>query len=377
MKTTAREYYEKKIFWKNVPLRSFYKFLVAIFFNFGTVGFVTDIMLMGITTLPRMLTFVMYSGTVAVGWAYSFTRNIRFLVPTLMIQIGFWFLPLERASIELSSSELQQRLIVDGIGIIAFLVVGYIFFIMYISGEGFKQIKLRTEMELARRMHQTLVPDVTSINARFEIAGKSNPAEDVGGDLIDVLQDEKTTTCYIADAAGHGVAPGLMMGMFKSALYAGFQRGDTLRDILEFTNESMFALKQKNMFVTAAFIRFHNTSEAEFACAGHLPILHFSRKTGKASHLHMKQLPVALKPDHLFQTEKISYSPGDLFVLLTDGITEIEDENRHEIGLEHLEKLLADMLDLPPIEILTQSFSSLRNYGPQKDDESLLLIRAL
>jgi serine phosphatase RsbU (regulator of sigma subunit) len=43
------------------------------------------------------------------------------------------------------------------------------------------------------------------------------PSGEVGGDLVDVFQTDRGWIAYIADVSGHGVAPGVVMGMVKSA----------------------------------------------------------------------------------------------------------------------------------------------------------------
>jgi serine phosphatase RsbU (regulator of sigma subunit) len=39
---------------------------------------------------------------------------------------------------------------------------------------------------------------------------------DVGGDLVDLVEQDKGWLGYVADVSGHGVSPGVVMGMFKS-----------------------------------------------------------------------------------------------------------------------------------------------------------------
>ena len=51
------------------------------------------------------------------------------------------------------------------------------------------------------------------------VYGKSIPTSEVGGDLIDLYHTKSKTICYITDVSGHGVAAGLLMGMFQSAIH--------------------------------------------------------------------------------------------------------------------------------------------------------------
>ena len=91
-------------------------------------------------------------------------------------------------------------------------------------------LRARAEIELARQIHQVLVPAVARTVGEYEFAGFSAPSGDVGGDLVDVVSHGTDLWSpraggaadgwfgYVADVSGHGVSSGLVMGMFKSAL---------------------------------------------------------------------------------------------------------------------------------------------------------------
>jgi serine phosphatase RsbU (regulator of sigma subunit) len=70
-------------------------------------------------------------------------------------------------------------------------------------------------MELASEIHRALVPDIETRIGSFELFGRSVPSGQVGGELIDVVENGDKWIPYIADA-GRGVAPGVLMGMVKS-----------------------------------------------------------------------------------------------------------------------------------------------------------------
>ena len=72
----------------------------------------------------------------------------------------------------------------------------------------------------------------------------------------------------------------------------------------------------------------------ELATAGHVPILHFNRLAGTVSERWVSNFPVALISDVGFEVSEMSSGCGDVFVLLTDGMTEVVDDHDRDLGLE-------------------------------------------
>jgi serine phosphatase RsbU (regulator of sigma subunit) len=112
--------------------------------------------------------------------------------------------------------ELHDRHILDAWFIVGLVTLGYMVFFTFISTEGKKYVRLRTEIELAERVQARLVPVFEMIVARLAICGKSVPSSSVGGDLVDAVAFDGSVTCYLADVSGHGIAAGVLMSMVKS-----------------------------------------------------------------------------------------------------------------------------------------------------------------
>src|ERR1700738_5695490 len=109
-------------------------------------------------------------------------------------------------------------------------------------------------MVLATEIHHVLVPAIEARIGDFEFYGRSWPSGEVGGDLIDVFQDGQKWVAYIADVSGHGVAPGVVTGMVKSAARMLLSSGDDATHLAPRLNEVIYPLKNSDMFVTLCFI---------------------------------------------------------------------------------------------------------------------------
>ena len=89
----------------------------------------------------------------------------------------------------------------------------------------------------------------------------------------------------------------------------------------------------------------------------------------------MEQFPLGLIPGGRYASQRVSYSPRDLFLLLTDGITEVVNERDEEFGLARLEQLMIHYAAQPLSQIWDLVMGEVKQHGVQQDDQSLLLLR--
>jgi len=116
--------------------------------------------------------------------------------------------------------------------------------------------------------------------------------------------------------------------------------------------------------------------QAEYALAGHPPILHYRAGSGNTARLSMEQLPLGLLPGGHYFSARAAYAPGDVFLLLTDGIPEVENEKGEEFGLDRVEQILISHAAEPLPQIWDAVMKAARRHGPPEDDQTLLLLRA-
>jgi serine phosphatase RsbU (regulator of sigma subunit) len=181
--------------------------------------------------------------------------------------------------------------------------------------------------------------------------------------------------------SGHGVGAGLLMGMVKSAARTRLREGATFDQLLTTINAVLFDLKSPAMFATFAGLqRGADDGVLQFTVAGHLPILHYRARTGDVVEVSIAQLPLAMFPDTAFSGAEVSCDAGDLFLLLTDGLTEVfdrPDQHGEEFGLDRVKSLLREQAAAAaPLEVIEQQLlAEVRAHGTQHDDQTLFLVR--
>src|SRR5438128_10196080 len=89
----------------------------------------------------------------------------------------------------------------------------------------------------------------------------------------------------------------------------------------------------------------------------------------------MEQFPLGLILGGRYASQRVSYSPGDVFLMLTDGITEVASERDEEFGLARLEQLLSQEAAQPLSRIWEFVMDVVKQHGMQQDEQSMLLLR--
>lgn len=350
------------------------KFYTGVFFVFSVFG------VFWAPTEPwyLMAAWVAYSGGIAASYAYAFSRNYRWLflvVPlSFIVPTGLGYLGgVIGADVSTSVGWTQPAVMITAI---LLTVAGYVFFISFIRGEGARSFRLHTEVSLAKRIHTRLVPEVALRVPQWEIRGLSIASSEVGGDLLDAIAVEDKILLCVADVSGHGVQAGLMMGMMKSAARMQMLRELDLDRLVNDLNRVSFQVKPSEMFMTGAFMRIDGPSRVGVALAGHPPILHHRRAAKSITRIESPFPPLGVLPSVQYSSIVVECAPGDTFLILTDGLTEVFNAQGEEFGLERIERILIEQQDRPLDEIQRTILIEVGAFGPQDDDQTLLLARA-
>jgi len=357
---------------RTVPPRQLVPFWGAIFFTFAIVGFSVDVFQRGRRPLP-MLVFVVISlgllGVATVYWEINQRRRLVVVAAfanVLLLSILNRVFPLQDAPD-------PRRLTLDASGMLASVIVAFWLFFNFIGGTVARYLRAQAEIALARDIHRVLVPVVTAAHGEYEFFGFSEPSGDVGGDLVDVVGGDAGWVGYVADVSGHGVGAGVVMAMFKSAVRMRLMTAGSVANLLGDVNRVLIPLKESNMFVTAACVRSGGRDTLECAVAGHLPIVRI--RGGVPEEVTTPQLAVGMLDAVDFQASIVECRCGDLLVLMTDGITEVFDNEQRELGFEHATQLVAAHSTQPLAEIAERLVAAARAHGAQLDDQTVLLIR--
>ena len=369
-------------FWSAVPTSSRWLGAAVVFFLFASIGFVTLQMGTGAHSGWDIFLSVAIPGGFSVGYAtLGILRRYRYF-PVLGI---FHFLAEylhhrfhgPQSTLVGNADALQHQLLWLGAGAIFSIVFGYVVLILFVRRLGQSYFRIQTEIALAAEIHRSLVPPIQTRLGDVEIYGVSQPSGEVGGDLVDVAENQGGWTGYIADVSGHGVSSGVLMAMFKTAMRTRLLEGDSPAQALNGVHRALFPLKPPQMFVTVALLQSTGANRMQFASAGHPPVLHYHQADRSVTEYPPLDAPVGVLNDQSFSEAAIEFAPGDVLLILTDGLTEVFDRRGNELGIEALKTLFATHAEAPLPDIYGSLCARAQNFGAQSDDQTVLLARRL
>ena len=243
--------------------------------------------------------------------------------------------------------------------------------------------RIEDQLNVAHQVQSRLLPDNPLEVPGYDIAGTSISAfDEIGGDYFDYLQlPNGRIGIVVADVSGHGIPAALIMSAFRALLRTQAQResepdliANALKRLLpEFIGEEHYVTSVYGVLDPV------NGRFSYINCGHKAPMLF--RADGRIEQLKIggPVLSGALA-DAAYHVFEINLARGDMLVIYTDGVVEIEDGEDGEFGDERLKMLLQRSLDLPVSEIIrtliktTQEFSGSENYH---DDFTLVIVRRI
>jgi serine phosphatase RsbU (regulator of sigma subunit) len=371
-------------FFRTLPPRAKFLLYAGIFCCFAPMGLLQESMSLRVEPIWVVAFNTVYSGAAACLFAWVMLRHPRwFPVPlVLLFALPFvmrLFIPQIATPTELDAAGLKTlatRLQILSMLSIACMAGAYVSFFALVQREGLRYSSAHAEIRLAREIHATLVPDLAGQRAHLSWRGRSRPSGDVGGDLVDVVDHPRGWCATVADVTGHGVAAGVLMGMFKTAFRASLDDARDVADLATRVNRIISPLRQPNMFVTTACLRQIAPGQFEYVLAGHPPMLHIASGGTSSTWIGSSQLALGLLDNTAYTSGTISLNTGDMLVMLTDGLIEVFDRADRELGLDGVRNAATAASRSGSLADVEQAiFAACASHGIQLDDQTILLLK--
>lgn len=200
----------------------------------------------------------------------------------------------------------------------------------------------KVELETARNIQSSILPDLPPELYGVEMAHAYVPASEVGGDFYDVLAlDDGRLAVAVGDVAGHGVSSGLVMSMAKSALAVQVTFDPEVQAVFRTLNRMVYQSARRRLLATLCYAVVDPVRREMFwASAGHLFPYKIS-VDGALTPLESIAYPLGVRGGMEVQTRRTNLDPGDLLFLFSDGVVEARREGSDDLwGFERLEQSL-------------------------------------
>jgi PAS domain S-box-containing protein len=218
----------------------------------------------------------------------------------------------------------------------------------------------------AQRIQEHLLPTEPPAIAGLDIAGALYAAEFAAGDYFDYLSmPGGALGVVIGDVAGHGFGPALVMASTHAHLQSLSQLQGEIGPILAEVNSILLREIEEDRYVTLLLARLDPRSRTlTFANAGH-PDGYVLDASGKIkTRLESGSLPLGISPDTLFHASgPVLLEPGDLLLLLTDGILEATSADGTQFGAERTLGVVRRNLTRKAAEIIRAIYDAVLEFS--------------
>ncbi len=243
---------------------------------------------------------------------------------------------------------------------------------------------IQEDLKLASELQLQILPKNNQTFDGISVSSQCRQAIDLGGDMLNCFQiADDYLAFYILDVCGHGTAAAMM----------SFAVADNLNQLLKDLTKENFTLPHSLIGqLNERFLDRNNTGryftmvlgtirlstgEVYISHGGHPPSI-VLRSTATCEEITNGGLPVGVFGEAQFETEYLKLSQGDSLILYSDGITEAENHDHIEYGIQRLKETATQKHDGTAAQILSsleESCYGWSNADSLSDDLSIMVIQ--
>jgi serine phosphatase RsbU (regulator of sigma subunit)/anti-sigma regulatory factor (Ser/Thr protein kinase) len=245
------------------------------------------------------------------------------------------------------------------------------------QAEARERERLEQELQVARLIQQTLLPQSLPDLTDYEVGVYYQPAREVGGDFYDFIYlDEDRVGFIIGDVTDKGVPAALVMATTRTLLRAAAERLESPGKVLERVNDLLHPDIPARMFVTCLYaILDLNNGCLQYANAGHdLP---FIRREDGVDELRARGMPLGLMPGMDYEEKEVTIGPGETVLLYSDGLAEAHAPDGEMYGFPLLQETIGQHVG--GVALIDYLLDHLAGFtGPeweQEDDVTLVTLQ--
>ncbi|MFC1479264.1 PP2C family protein-serine/threonine phosphatase [Planctomycetota bacterium] len=238
--------------------------------------------------------------------------------------------------------------------------------------------KLKQEMQIARSIQKSLIPESLPSLPFIAFAGYSEACDETGGDYYDVFHVEKLGIAMVAgDISGHGVGAALLMATARAFLKGLIQNDTDISRVFAGLNNLLEQDMDESSFMTLCMLIIDSSRNLHYISAGHEPplIYHPSKNTFTSLESTGTILGMIEDMDYDFEGPT-KLESEDIIILCTDGIFEAMNESSEPFGRERLKKNVSSLSSGTSEEIMSGVIEAVKQFSgtaSQRDDITLLI----
>ena len=248
-----------------------------------------------------------------------------------------------------------------------------------LTRESLERERLRRELEVAAVIQSYLHPRELPSLREYRLAARSSSSRQVAGDTYDVLVVDDGLLVTVTDVSGKGVGA----GMLAAGVHAGVRLLSgghlALDELTARIGRYLSGATADNRFATFVIVHLRPDGALTAVNAGHLPLL-IRRGDGRVDQISSGGLPLGILDSAAYERATDHLDPGDMLFLYTDGLTEAENPDEEEFGIERVEEVVSGLGGTDVDEACSAILHRVDEHAcgrPLQDDATLLVVQRL
>ena len=253
----------------------------------------------------------------------------------------------------------------------------------FLHKEAAEKMQIEKDLQVANEVQRILLPSEPPVIAGFDVAGTNIPARYVSGDYFDYIPlDADRCGIVIADVSGKGIPAALLMAMARTALRLLASGDASPSEVIHRLNAQLYPDIREDMFISLAYVVLDRRSgELRLVRAGHDAPLVYRAADRSVTAVKAPGMAVGIDSGGAFNRVTNEFAlvlePGDCLILYTDGVTEAQDRNGDEFGLEAMIRSVQASASEGTAGIVQRVTSDVKAFigdQPPHDDITLITI---
>ncbi|MBX7219180.1 MAG: PP2C family protein-serine/threonine phosphatase [Blastocatellia bacterium] len=245
-----------------------------------------------------------------------------------------------------------------------------------------EQQRIERQLTIAQNIQTEFLPKACPVLPGWEIAARSEPAREVGGDFYDFLELEGSRLgIVIGDISGKSI-PGALFMVVATTAFRSFaeENPQSCGRLLETLNKFLYEdMKRARMFAGAGYVVLNPaTGELSLANAGLPQPLLYSVAARSSDYLDLNGIPLGSMRNSSYQEGEVVMKIGDILVLASDGVVEAMNHKDDQYGYEAFQKFIETHSYLAAHDLLDAIFKSVYEFAgetPQSDDITVVVVK--
>lgn len=249
-----------------------------------------------------------------------------------------------------------------------------------------RQQRLQADLEAAAEIQRSLLPKEGTCSLGVEWDYRFMPSATIGGDIFNVVcLGPQHTGLYMVDVSGHGVPAALVsVSVAQELSPTGTMLMDTLTQqprppeaVLRLLDEA-FPMERFDKFFSMFYMVYETRGGMLAYCnAGH-PAPMLLRTDGRTELLEEGGTLVGMGMGNTYALGRVVIGDGDLLLIYTDGVTELESPDGEQFGEVRLWEVFSECVGWTPRRALDRVVGTLQSHAdgrPPDDDISIICVR--